>query len=150
MYCYWRIKNVDIKKEASHNYGRTLLLNLFPILEGNPNILQAVNRHKIHQRMPSLRLELRQHGVSLGKVSQELLNGGSTDSLVVHFGTDGIMLGFGVVKTFDEGFVATLEIRLVKGDTGIFVDASAYKSAVLVEGLISTLRRTLPRSIGSS
>lgn len=113
-------------KRASHHHSRTLSLYLFPIFEGDPNILRAVNRHKIHQRVPCLRLELCQQGVSLGKVSQELLNGGPADSLVVHLGADGIMLGFGIVKPFDEGIIAALEIRLVNGNTSVFVDGIPY------------------------
>ena len=70
--------------------GRTLSLYLFPVLEGDPDILPTVNRHKTHQRMPCLRGELRQQSVPLGEASQELPHDGSADSLVVHLGVDGI------------------------------------------------------------
>ena len=36
------------------------------------------------------------------------------------------MFGFGIIEPFDEGIVTALEIRLVNGYTGIFVDGIPY------------------------
>lgn len=67
-----------------------------PFLKVTPNILRAVNRHVIHQWVPCFWLEFCQQGILLGKVCEKLLDCSFADSLVVHLGADGIILGFGI------------------------------------------------------
>lgn len=99
-----------------------LCLYFLPVLEGEADIVGAVDGGVFHQRVPVFQFEL---GKRIRQGLEALDEGFNVGSLGLH----PIQLGYNFLKALFCGFkalgqvvVAFLVFRLVKGDVGIFVN----------------------------
>jgi len=99
-----------------------LCLNFLSVLEGEADIVEAVDGGEIHQRVPVLQLEL---GERIRQGLEALDEGFNISSLGLHpiqLRNDGLKALLGGFKALGQVVVAFLVFRLVKGDVGIFVN----------------------------
>ena len=99
-----------------------LCLNFLPVLEGEANIVGAVDRGVFHQRVPVFQLELGERVRQGLEALDEGFNVGSLGLHPIQLCHDGFKALFGRFKALGQVVVAFLVFRLVKGDMGVFVD----------------------------
>ncbi len=104
-----------------------LCLNFLPVLEGEADIVEAVDGGVIHQRVPVFQLEL---GERIRQSLEALDKGFNVGSLGLHpiqLCHHRLKALFGGFKALGQVIVAFLVFRLVKGDVCVFVDALLHQ-----------------------
>lgn len=99
-----------------------LCLYFLPVLEGEADIVGAVDGGVFHQRVPVFQFEL---GKRIRQGLEALDEGFNVGSLGLHpiqFRHDGLKALLGGFKALGQVVVAFPVFRLVKGDVGIFVN----------------------------
>lgn len=103
-----------------------LCLYFLSVLEGEADIVDAVDGGIIHQRVPVFQFELGERFRQGLEALNEGFNVGSLGLHPIQLGHHRLKALFGSFKALRQAVVAFLVLGLVKGNVGIFVNCLLY------------------------
>ena len=103
-----------------------LCLYFLTVLEGDADIVGAVDGGVIHQRMPVFSAKLGECVRQFRKGLEEGFNVGSLQLHLLDLGHDRLQALLCSIESVRQAVIAFLVFRLVEGDVGVFVDALLY------------------------
>lgn len=103
-----------------------LCLYFLTVLEGNADIVGAVDGGVVYQRMPVFGAELGEHIRQFLKGFKEGFNVGSLQLHLLKLGHDRLQALLGCIESVRQAVIAFLVFRLVEGDVGVFVNSLLY------------------------
>ena len=103
-----------------------LCLYFLPVLEGESDVVEAVDSGVIHQRVPVFQFELGERIRQGFEALDEGFNVGSLGLHPIQLSHHRLKALFGSFKALGQVIVALLEFGLIKGNMGILVNGLLY------------------------